>query len=115
MAPSRPQSSSSRAQARPAAQPARSGGQPDSRPGRMLFGALVALGAAFVQFKLFRTNGLLWSLAACSFFVPALDWLLPGKRYAWRRESISIETSKAPNYEPIPGNSAGGAVRAGAG
>jgi Na+-transporting NADH:ubiquinone oxidoreductase subunit NqrB len=88
---------------------------PDSRPGRMLFGALVALGAAFVQFKLFRTNGLLWSLAACSFLVPVLDWLLPGKRYAWRREAISIETSKGPNYEPIPGNSAGGAVRAGAG
>ncbi|HEU0009101.1 MAG TPA: RnfABCDGE type electron transport complex subunit D [Verrucomicrobiae bacterium] len=90
---------------------------PDSRAGRVVFAALVALGAAFVQFKLFRTNGLLWSLAACSFLVPALDWLLPGKRYTWRREVISnpTETSKVPNYEPIPGNPAGGAVRAGAG
>ncbi len=90
---------------------------PDSRAGRILFAALVALGAAFVQFKLFRTNGLLWSLAACSFLVPALDWLLPGRRYAWRREVIfnPTETLKVPNYEPIPGNPAGGAVRAGAG
>ena len=90
---------------------------PDSCAGRILFGVLVALGAAFVQFKLFRTNGLLWSLAACSFLVPVLDWLVPGRRYAWRREVISnsIETSKGPNYEPIPGNPAGGAVRAGAG
>ena len=37
---------------------------PDSRAGRLLFAALVAVGAAFVQFVLFRTNGLLWSLAA---------------------------------------------------
>jgi Na+-transporting NADH:ubiquinone oxidoreductase subunit NqrB len=90
---------------------------PDSRSGRIVFAVLVALGAAFVQFKLFRTNGLLWSLAAGSLLVPALDWLLPGRRYTWRREviSTSIQTSKEPNYEPIPGNSAGGAVRAGAG
>jgi len=90
---------------------------PDSRVGRILFATLVALGAAFVQFKLFRTNGLLWSLAAFSFIVPVLDWLLPGRRYEWRRQVIShpMETSKGPNYEPIPGNSAGGAVRAGAG
>lgn len=36
---------------------------PDSRPGRILFGTLVATGAAFIQFRLFRTNGPLWSLA----------------------------------------------------
>lgn len=56
---------------------------PDSRAGRLLFGALVAAGAWYVQFHLFRTNGLLWSLACCSVLVPALDWLLPGHRYAW--------------------------------
>ena len=39
---------------------------PDSRAGRVLFAALVAFGAWYVQFRLFRTNGLLWSLAACS-------------------------------------------------
>jgi Na+-translocating ferredoxin:NAD+ oxidoreductase RnfD subunit len=58
---------------------------PDSRAGRILFALLVALGAWFVQFRLFRTNGLLWSLAAFSLTVPLLDRLLPGSHYAWRR------------------------------
>jgi len=56
---------------------------PDSRIGRVLFAALVAFGAWYVQFRLFRTNGLLWSLAACSAIVPLIDRLLPGSRYAW--------------------------------
>jgi enediyne biosynthesis protein E5 len=56
---------------------------PDSRLGRVLFAALVAFGAWYVQFRLFRTNGLLWSLAACSLLVPLIDRLLPGPRYAW--------------------------------
>jgi len=56
---------------------------PDTRAGRVLFAALVAFGAWYVQFRLFRTNGPLWSLAACSMAVPLIDWLLPGKRYAW--------------------------------
>jgi Na+-transporting NADH:ubiquinone oxidoreductase subunit NqrB len=56
---------------------------PDSRAGRVLFAALVAFGAWYIQFRMFRTNGLLWSLAACSATVPVLDWLLPGARYRW--------------------------------
>ena len=56
---------------------------PDSRAGRVLFGGLVAAGAWYVQFRLFRTNGLLWSLAACSPAVPLIDRLLPGPRYRW--------------------------------
>jgi Na+-transporting NADH:ubiquinone oxidoreductase subunit NqrB len=57
---------------------------PDSRAGRLLFAALVALGAYVVQFWLFRTNALLWSLAVCSLAVPVIDRLLPGRRYQWR-------------------------------
>jgi Na+-transporting NADH:ubiquinone oxidoreductase subunit NqrB len=57
---------------------------PDSRTGRVLFAALVALGAWYVQFRLFRTNGLLWSLAVFSLAVPLIDWLLPGRRYSWK-------------------------------
>jgi len=57
---------------------------PDSRIGRIVFAALVAYGAWYVQFRLFRTNGLLWSLAACSTLVPLIDRLAPGSRYAWR-------------------------------
>jgi enediyne biosynthesis protein E5 len=60
---------------------------PDSRAGRVVFAALVAAGAALIQFRLFRTNGLLWSLAAFSMAVPILDRLLPGDRYQWRRRS----------------------------
>jgi enediyne biosynthesis protein E5 len=57
---------------------------PDSRTGRILFAFLVAGGAAFVQFVLFRTNGLLWSLALFSMAVPWIDRTLPGSRFAWR-------------------------------
>ena len=56
---------------------------PDSRPGRIVYAALVALGAAFVHFVLYRENGLLWSLVACAPLVPVIDWLLPGERYRW--------------------------------
>lgn len=56
---------------------------PDSRTGRLVFAALVALGAAYVQFRLFRTNGLLWSLVAASALVPVLDRLWPGPRHEW--------------------------------
>jgi enediyne biosynthesis protein E5 len=60
---------------------------PDSRRGRLLFAVLVALGAYVVQFMLFRTNGLLWSLAVCSLGVPLIDRLLPGPRYRWSVEA----------------------------
>jgi Na+-transporting NADH:ubiquinone oxidoreductase subunit NqrB len=57
---------------------------PNSRAGRIIFAALIAYGAWYVQFRLFRTNGVLWSLALCALLVPVLDWLLPGTRYSWR-------------------------------
>jgi Na+-transporting NADH:ubiquinone oxidoreductase subunit NqrB len=56
---------------------------PDSRAGRFLFAILVAAGAAYVQFVLYRTNGLLWSLAICSMLTPLIDYLLPGTKYQW--------------------------------
>jgi len=56
---------------------------PDSRSGRVLFAALVAFVAWYVQFRLFRTNGLLWALAGCSMLVPLINRLVPGVRYAW--------------------------------
>jgi len=33
---------------------------------------------------LYRTNGLLWSLALCALLVPAIDRLFPGKQYQWQ-------------------------------
>ncbi len=56
---------------------------PDSRAGRLLFAALVAVGAAWVQFGLYQPNGPLWALAALAPTVPLLDRLLPGQRYRW--------------------------------
>jgi enediyne biosynthesis protein E5 len=62
---------------------------PDSRVGRILFAALVAAGAAYVQFGLYRTNGLLWSLALCSIATPIIDRLLPAVRYQWSNRTPS--------------------------
>src|SRR6185369_13022860 len=62
---------------------------PDSRLGRILFALLVAVGAAFVQFRLFRTNGVLWSLACFSLIVPIINWLLPGKTYEWNEKELA--------------------------
>jgi hypothetical protein len=56
---------------------------PDARSGRLLFGALVAIGAGVVQFLMFRTNGPVWSLAVCTLFVPFIDRWLPGPRHQW--------------------------------
>jgi Na+-transporting NADH:ubiquinone oxidoreductase subunit NqrB len=67
---------------------------PDTRAGRILFAMLVAWGGWYVQFRLFRTNGLLWSLAGFSMLVPLIDRLLPGTRYAWRHSS-AIQPSYA--------------------
>jgi Na+-translocating ferredoxin:NAD+ oxidoreductase RnfD subunit len=67
---------------------------PDSRLGRVLFAALVAFGSWYVQFRLFRTNGLLWSLAACSTIVPFIDRVVPGPRYAWTAPKST--TTQAP-------------------
>jgi Na+-transporting NADH:ubiquinone oxidoreductase subunit NqrB len=66
---------------------------PDSRAGRVLFAALVAFGAWYVQFRMFRTNGLLWSLAACSLSVPLINRLFPGDRYIW--SSQPADTTRA--------------------
>ena len=59
---------------------------PDSRAGRVLFAALVALGAGYIQFRLFRTNGILWSLAITSFFTPVIDLLFQAERFVWNRQ-----------------------------
>jgi Na+-transporting NADH:ubiquinone oxidoreductase subunit NqrB len=71
---------------------------PNSRAGRILFALLVAYVGWYIQFRLFRTNGVLWSLALLSPGVPLVDWLLPGAPYRWARPnagrlpSLSIQT-----------------------
>lgn len=56
---------------------------PNSQWGRYLFALLVAVGAYYVQFKIFRTNGLIWSLAFWSTLVPAIDLIFKGRKYFW--------------------------------
>jgi enediyne biosynthesis protein E5 len=59
---------------------------PDSRAGRILFAALVAFGGWYINYRLFRTNGILWSLAGAAMLVPLIDFVLPAARYSWGRE-----------------------------
>ena len=77
---------------------------PDSRAGRLLFAALVALGAGFVAFVLYRPNGLLLSLAFLSPLVPLIDRLLPGRRYSWAapRPIPTTELALAENLAMTP-------------
>jgi Na+-transporting NADH:ubiquinone oxidoreductase subunit NqrB len=63
---------------------------PDSRLGRILFAGLVAFGGWYVQYRLFRTNGLLWSLAAFALAVPVIDSLLPAARFQWQSRNPLI-------------------------
>ena len=57
---------------------------PDSRAGRLLFALLVALGAGYVHFILYRPNGLILALFFLSPVVPLIDRLLPGRQYSWK-------------------------------
>ena len=79
---------------------------PDSRAGRVLFACLVALGAGFVHFVLFRPNGLLWSLAALAPLVPVIDRLVPGRRYLWPSPPVRPRAAARPVPEPVPAGAA---------
>ena len=81
---------------------------PDSRAGRLVFACLVALGAGFVQFVLYRTNGLLWSLATFSLLVPLLDRWLPGRGFEWSAPGTGAIPSEVRHAQ------SGALVRAGA-
>ena len=70
---------------------------PDSRVGRILFAVLVAAGAAYVQFGIYRTNGLLWSLALFSLVTPLIDHLLPGTKYEWNATKLSAYVKGKPH------------------
>jgi Na+-transporting NADH:ubiquinone oxidoreductase subunit NqrB len=74
---------------------------PDSRSGRILFAALVAVGAWYIQFRLFRTNGLIWSLAFSSLFVPLIDAVLPGPRHSWKGTPHAL-SPEFPRLFPLP-------------
>ena len=72
---------------------------PDSRAGRILFACLVALGAGWAQFALYRPTGLLLSLACLAPLVPLLDRLLPGTTYRWPRPALLSPPTGIPCHE----------------
>jgi len=74
---------------------------PDSRAGRIAFGLLVAAGAAFVTFVLYRPNGLLWSLVTLSPLVPLIDRLLPGRRHTWSHPAPGV-LEQEKRHETLP-------------
>ncbi len=76
---------------------------PDSRAGRIAFAALVALGGTFVQFGLYRQNGLLFALIAAGALVPLIDRCLPGLRYHWHAASrLGLRRAHGPSLVRAP-------------
>ena len=69
---------------------------PDSRAGRIVFAVLVAAVAALITFRLYRTNGLLWSLAGCSLVVPLINRLLPGRALRMERAGRGHDPERTP-------------------
>lgn len=94
---------------------------PDSRAGRIVFALLVALGAYFVQFGLFRNNGPLWSLVCFCCLTPLINLLLPGRKYEWNMQKEIIQPkTKGVSHETVDktrpvGADVGAALPAGAG
>ncbi len=73
---------------------------PDTRPGRILYAALVAAVAGCIQFVLYQPNALIWALVSCAPLVPVIDRLLPGEHYCWqvrdRRRAMPVTTMDTP-------------------
>lgn len=86
---------------------------PDARAARVVYALFVVLLAAWVQFSLFRPNGLLFALAALSPTVPMLDRLLPARRFEWHKPADgAVRKTKGEHDEnevrsgaglPVPG------------
>ena len=56
---------------------------PENPLARCLFGGVVALGAAYIEFVIYRANGPLFALVVAAPLVPVLNHLWPGDRYRW--------------------------------
>lgn len=66
---------------------------PASRTGRLVFGAIVALGAAYIEFILYSPNGAVYALVFAAPLVPLLDRLLPGQLYSWPARTATTALS----------------------
>jgi Na+-translocating ferredoxin:NAD+ oxidoreductase RnfD subunit len=60
---------------------------PDTQPGRVLYGALVASVAYTIQFVFYEPHGPIIALILTAPVVPLIDFVLHGKIYRWDRPS----------------------------
>jgi len=68
---------------------------PNAAPGRLLFGTLVACIAFLIQFVLHQPHGPIIALILSAPFVPLIDRVADGTRYAWR-ERTRVTTTRSP-------------------
>ncbi len=81
---------------------------PDARPGRIVYALLVVAFGGWVQFGLFRPNGLLYGLAALAPIVPFLDWLMVGRRFEWTMNAgHPARQPKGVRHEPVLSSGSG--------
>jgi hypothetical protein len=69
---------------------------PNTRAGRILFAALVAAVAWYIQFRLYRTNPLLWALFVISPLTPLIDRIMRGPRFEWRPPEVLMRRAAVP-------------------
>lgn len=60
---------------------------PDRRAARIAYALVVAVGAFFWTFVLFRPNGLVWALFLATPLVPLADRIWPAGKFAWRERN----------------------------
>ena len=70
---------------------------PNARTGRVVHACLVALLAVYIQFGLFRQNGILWALAICTLWIPILNSIFPGPSYQWTSTFPELNSSQRRN------------------
>ncbi len=74
---------------------------PDSRSGRLVFGASVAALAVYMQLVLYRPVAALPALFLLSPLVPLFDWIAPGRRFTWPGRGAPSPSSKGAEHAPL--------------
>jgi len=70
---------------------------PDSRAGRVIYAALVAVIGFIIQFQFYNAAGIILALIITAPLVPFFDKYLPGARYAWPK----FDLKRGVSYDKI--------------
>ncbi len=70
---------------------------PNSRAGRIVFAAIVTLGATTIQFVLYQPNGVLYALVGCCLLTPIIDRFLPDEKFQWQMLSSGYSSKSVQN------------------